>query len=47
MLTFGIKAIHHRLNNVEFGLDGKIYEVGINKNVVWWAKLSVVLEKQA
>lgn len=47
ILTFGIKAVHHRLNNVQFGLDGEVYKVCVNQNVVWWAKLSVVLKKEA
>lgn len=47
VLTFCIQAIHHRLNNVQFGFDGKIDEIGVDYNVVWWTKLRVVLEEQA
>ena len=31
------KSIHHRIENVHLVLNAKIDEVGINKNVVWWA----------
>lgn len=46
-LTFCIEAVHHRLNDVQFGLDGEVDEICVDKNVVWWTKLSVVLEEQA
>lgn len=45
LLTFCIQTIHHRLNNVQFGLDRKIDKVGVNQDMVWWSKLSIVLEK--
>lgn len=47
LLTFCIQTIHHRLNNVQFGLDREIDKVGVNQDVVWWSKLSIVLEEQA
>lgn len=47
ILTFCIQTIHHRLNNVQFGLDREIDKVGVNQDVVWWSKLSIVLEEQA
>ena len=30
VFTFGIQTIHHRLNNVQFGLDGEVDEIGVN-----------------
>ncbi len=47
VLTFCIQAIHHRLNDVQLGLDGEVDEIGVDQNVVWWAELSIVLEEQA
>lgn len=28
--TSGIKAVHHGLNNVQVGLDGKVDDTGVN-----------------
>jgi hypothetical protein len=44
--TLCIEAIHHSLNNVDLVLDRKVDEVRINKNMVRWSKLLVVLEEQ-
>lgn len=30
ILTFGVQTIHHRLNNVQFGLDREVDEIGVN-----------------
>lgn len=30
VLTFGVEAIHHRLNNVQFGLDREVDKIGVN-----------------
>jgi len=46
VLTFCIQAVHHRLNYVQFGLDGEVDEIGVYQNVVRWTKLSIVLEEQ-
>lgn len=47
LLTFCIQTIHHRLNNVQFGLDREIDKIGVNQDVIRWSELSIVLEKQA
>ena len=30
VLTFCIQTIHHRLNNVQFGFDGEVDEIGVD-----------------
>lgn len=46
ILTFGVQAVHHWLNYVEFSLDGEVDEIGVDKDMIRGTKLSVVLEEQ-
>lgn len=45
-LTFGIEAIHQGLHYIQFVFNGKVYEVSIKKDVIWWSKLCVVLKEK-
>ena len=47
MLTLGVEAAHHALKDVEFVLNSKIDEVGVDENVVGRTELRVVAKKQS
>lgn len=40
------EAVHASLEDVQFVLDGKVDEVGIDKDAVWWSKGIVMCEEQ-
>lgn len=46
LLTFRIQAVHHGLYNIQFILYGEVDKIGVNQNIIWRSKLSVVLKKQ-
>lgn len=35
-LTFGIQTIHHTTDKLQLILKAKVYEVGVDKDSVWW-----------
>ena len=35
-LTFGIQTIHHTTDKPQLILKAKVYEVGVDKDSVWW-----------
>ena len=45
--TFSIEAIHHGLNYVQLILNGEVYKVGVDQDVVWGTKLAVVAEEES
>ena len=40
------EAVHAGLEDVQFVLDGKVDEVGINKDAVWWSEGVVMREEE-
>ena len=46
MFTFGVETVHHSLYDVQLVFYGKVDEVGIQQDMVWWAQLRVVAEIQ-
>jgi len=45
--TFSVKAVHHRGNQLQLVLNGKVDKVGIHNYVIRRTKLCVVLEEQS
>lgn len=45
--TLSVQAIHHGFDNVELVLDGKIDEVGIDKDLVRRSQGGIMFEEQS
>jgi len=45
-LTFGIQTVHHTTDKLQFILKAKIYEVGVDKDSVWWDKGRVMRKEK-
>lgn len=44
--AFGVQAVHHVLDDVQFIFDAVVHEIRVDQNVVWWTQLGVVLEEE-
>lgn len=45
-LTFGIQTVHHTIDKLQFILKAEVYEVGVDKDSVWWDKGRVMRKEK-
>ncbi len=44
--TFGVEAVHHSTDELQLVLQGKVDEIGVDKNAVRWCERCIVCKEQ-